>query len=93
MISPSEFLQQQALLGSGFVSLVAISGFMQSGMSMVVAYSDVTAEMDMLSPYVQNASSTDPEVSSNLLRSATIALENHVTSRSRLSLKRRLSLF
>jgi len=86
MISPSEFLQQQDLLGSGFVSLVATSGLMQTGLAIVVAYSDVTAEVDMLNPYAVNATSMEPEASASLLRSATVALENHVTGRSRLSL-------
>lgn len=77
-----QFLLQQGLLGSGYASLVQVQSYLQSGVNLVVASHDADVELDLLSPYVQNAESMDITASAAYLRVATLALERHITDES-----------
>src|SRR4051812_7940651 len=82
ILSDSELLQHQALLGSGYAYLVQVDLLVESGFRLVVASSDVEVELNMLAPYARNMDRVVPDRTSNLLREATEALEQHITDRS-----------
>lgn len=82
IISDSEFLTQQALLGSGYAHLTEIEILLETGFKRIVLSEDVDVEKGLLTPYYRNMDEIDPSRTSNLLRIATEALERHITSMS-----------
>ena len=82
IISNEDFLQEQAWLGSGYSYLVQISNLMYSGLHLVVDTQDIDVEVDLLGPFNTNLNAVNPGSTYNLLRTATQALERHITSRS-----------
>lgn len=82
ILSDEEFIQHQALLGSGFSSLRTVQSVVESGLALVVASTDVLVELDMLAEYAFNATRVEADVTASLLRQATVALETHITERS-----------
>src|SRR3954471_24147843 len=82
IISDVDFLQQQLLLGSGYAHLVQVEVLVQSGLHLIVLQTDPEVEVALLSPYVTNLNVVQHLKTANLLRSATEALERHITDRS-----------
>ena len=82
MLSPSDLISQQALLGSGYAFLVRVEEQVESGFRLVVASTDTEAELALLNPYATNMDTVDPQRTAGLLRQATMALETHITDRS-----------
>ena len=77
LISDTDFLRMQALLGQGYDGLALAEVTLQSGFSIVVASADVDVELDLLYPFEQNMDAMVTQSSSNYLRVATLALEQH----------------
>lgn len=82
ILSDAEFLQQQALLGSGYAHLVQVETLVFSGLHLVVLSTDPEVEVALLGPYVSNLDTVDHLKTASLLRQATEALERHITDRS-----------
>jgi hypothetical protein len=83
LISDTDFLRQQAYLGSGFASLENVHSYVQSGLVLVVDSVDVDVEIDMIGGYTEDFNSTEEiNTASSLLRKATVALQRHVETRS-----------
>lgn len=82
LISDSDFLRQQAYLGSGYAALESVHSYVQSGLYLVTASSDVDVEIDMIGGYTEDFNNTEEiNTASSLLRKATEALERHITTR------------
>lgn len=82
LISDSDFLRQQAYLGSGYAALVSVHSYVQSGLELVVSSVDVDVELDMIGGYSEDFNNTEEvNTASSLLRKATEALQRHVTTR------------
>jgi len=79
ILTDAEFLQQQALLGSGYAYLVQVEALVYSGLHLVVLSTDPEVEVALLQPYVSNLDTVDHLKTATLLRQATEALERHIT--------------
>jgi len=86
MISDADFLQQQAVLGSGFFHLTAVENLMYTGLHLVVLMTDPTVETALLQPYNRNLGTVSTTRTASLLREATTTLENYIESSSQQSL-------
>lgn len=82
ILSDSEFLLQQGLLGSGYAHLVQVESLVYSGLHLVVLSEDPEVEVALLLPYSRNLDTVAHLKTANLLRQATEALERHITDRS-----------
>lgn len=82
ILTHAEFLQQQALLGSGYAHLVQVETLIFTGLHLIVLSTDPEVEVALLQPYVSNLDTVDHLKTANLLRQATEALERHITDRS-----------
>jgi len=82
ILSDTELLQQQALLGSGYAYLIQVERFVYSGLHLIVLSSDPEVEVALVQPYAANLEEVDPTRTAGLLRRATEALERHITDRS-----------
>jgi hypothetical protein len=80
-ISNEDFLSHQAYLGSGYAAIVELEAVVGSGLALVVASEDIQVELDMLDAYNRNYGQVQLDATSNLLRLATMALENHIIER------------
>jgi hypothetical protein len=90
VLTNAEFLVHQALISSGYDGMQFAQDQMYSGLSLVVASSDPYVEADLLGPYYANA--TDLETGKiTMLKQATNALVNHITSRTGLQFNTYLS--
>lgn len=81
LITDAEFLQEQALLGSGYSYLVGVESVVQSGLHIIVLSTDPEVEVALLSPFVENLDTVNHLKTATLLRQATEALERHITDR------------
>lgn len=82
ILSDDVFLQHQAFLGSGFASLKEVESLVESGLTLVVASTDVQVEIDLLGSYTANLTRVSIDATAQLLSLATNALERHITERS-----------
>ena len=82
ILSDTELLQHQALLGSGFAHLVQVELLVQSGLHLIVLSTDADVEVALIGAYANNLQTVDRSRTANLLRQATEALERHITDRS-----------
>jgi hypothetical protein len=82
ILSDAELLEHQALLGSGYAHLVQVEALVYSGLHLVVLSTDVQVELDLLGPYNRTYNTVNPAKTAGLLREATVALEQHIESRS-----------
>ena len=82
IITHVEFLQQQALLGSGYAALVQLESYVHSGFHLIILSTIPEVEVALLQPYAENLDTVNPSRTSNLLRRAMLALERHITDRS-----------
>jgi len=80
IISDADFLQQQALLGSGFSYLIAVDSLMYAALHSVVLMTDPTVEAALLQPYARNLETVSTTRTASLLREATTTLEDYVES-------------
>ena len=80
VISDADFLQQQALLGSGFAHLVRVESSVYSGLHLIVLMTDPTVEAGLLQPYANNLNTVSTTRTAYLLREATTALEDYIQS-------------
>jgi hypothetical protein len=85
ILSDAELLQQQSLLGSAYASLVVAEQYVESGLHLIVLSSDADVEAALLQPYVRSLEAIDPLRTSETLRSAVEALEQHIVNMSDLS--------
>lgn len=82
LITDSDFIRQQAYLGSGYAALESLHSYVQSGLEVVVSSEDVDVEVDMIGGYTEDFNNTEEiGTASSLLRRATEALQRHVTTR------------
>lgn len=79
LITDAEFLQEQALLGSGYAAFVNVEAYVQSGLHIIVLSTDPAVEVALLDPFVQNLNTVAHLKTATLLRQATDALERHIT--------------
>jgi len=82
MLSPSELMDQQALLGSGYAAFVQVEALVESGLRLIVMATDTDAEVALLTPYSDNLNTADSYRTAWILQEATLALERHITDRS-----------
>ena len=82
MLTCDEFMQHQALLGSGYHFLVELEAVVGSGLNLVVLSTVIGVEVDLIGPYNVNLATVDTTRTTSLLQAATVALEAHITARS-----------
>ena len=82
ILSNPDLIYHTSLLGSGYQSLSFVEDLMYSGLQKVVDSVDVTVEHDLLIAYYINFNSVNVNATSNILRTATLALEKHITTES-----------
>ena len=82
IITNDEFLRIQGYLGSGYQNLVLCQVWTQSGLNVVVASRSIDVEVDMLQPFAGNVQTLEPSFTATMLRSSTIALEDHIQRKS-----------
>lgn len=78
MLSTDQFMQQQALLGSGYAGLFQVETFLESGLTLIAALDDVVATVDLTEPYATNLDSMSVTRSAGNLRLAAQALQTHI---------------
>ena len=82
IISNSNFMAQQALLGSGYAYLEMVEPLVYSGLNLVVLSNDVDVVLALLNPYQTSDTNADPLRTASVLRDAITALERHITDQS-----------
>ena len=80
LISDTEFLAQQALLGEAFADLVDVEAKVYSGLHRIVLLTDANVEAALLPGYTSTFDTVDHNKTASLLRRAVQALELHITS-------------
>ena len=78
ILSDEELLLHQSFLGSGYAALVNVRRLVESGLSLVVASTDVQVEIDLLQAYRVNLENTEESATANLLATATRSLTEHI---------------
>lgn len=81
MLSTTEFLDQQEVLGNAYAGLVTVETMLESGLTMVAAVDDVPATLDLIEPYSSTFQEQMAATQAGRLRTATLALIGHVETR------------
>jgi hypothetical protein len=86
MLSTSEFMDQQYVLGNSYAGLVQVQEMMESGLTLVAVSDDVEATIDLTEPYAANAVEVEAGAQAGRLSVATLALIRHIETRTGQSL-------
>ena len=82
IISNANFMDQQALLGSGYAFLEQVEPLVYSGLELVILSNDVDVLLALTGPYQTSDTNADPLRTASVLRDAIVALERHITDQS-----------
>jgi hypothetical protein len=81
MLSTSEFLSQQFVLGESYAGYVQVQEMMESGLTLVASSDDVEASIDLTEPYSSNLDEVGATTQAGRLATATLALIRHIETR------------